>query len=436
MSWQVFKNNVLRYADNPDSIQDIDTIAKVLATEYDAAIKRGGDTVNKIAVKQGNVDIMTQLFKSALQKGVSSSSPYDLVGELGNGVKAYWVGAILNNYPIPTIPAPGTTLNVSITSATVTNTGQWLPVVLVPSAPELTEQEMYAKLDFEKAGIDKNDPEVQQIIEPFNEEKFDAEVAELPQDEYYEETLPPEYSEAAIYQDAEIATSQVEEDMADAIDEALVEQKIMPEGPKEEDIKNGFSTLKELLKVADAWARNLQKNVKLKYENWIIGYDKEKHGLCAAGVKALVSAMLGIRGFGSMGGNANDYSFKSSAGESFAKSINGKKYYNDKIKINVPYTEVTNKKTKTTIKVPNYAATYIGDSAQWKIGDIVAFDYVSKPYGHIQIWTGWKWVSDHTQTRICALTKANPETIALWRYNDEGFKKFQEYSSKANAKNI
>ena len=436
MSWQIFKDNVLRYANNPDAIQDIDTIAKVLATEYDAAIKRGGDTVNKIAVKQGNVDIMTQLFKSALQKGLSSTSPYDLVGELGNGVKAYWAGAILNNYPTPLIPAPGTTLNVSIVSATAVNTGQWLPVVSVPSLPELTEQEMYAKLNFEEAGIDKNDPEVQRIIEPFDEQQFDEQVAELPQAEYYEETYPPEYREDDMNQDSEIATGQLEEDTMDTINEALVEQKIMPNGPDEKDIKNGFSTLKELLKVADAWARNLQKNVRLKYENWIIGYDKEKHGLCAAGVKSLASAMLGIRGFGSMGGNANDYSFKSGVVESFAKSINGKKYYNDKVKINVPYKEVTNKKSNSTIKVPNYAATYTGDSSQWKTGDIVAFDYDGKPYGHIQIWTGWAWVSDHTQTRICALSKANPETLALWRFNADGVKKFEEYSSKANVNNI
>lgn len=426
MSWQVFKDNVLRYADNPDSIQDIDTIAKVLATEYDAAIKRGGDTVNKIAVKQGNVDIMTQLFKSALQKGLSSTSPYDLVGELGNGVKAYWVGAILNNYPVPTIPAPGTTSNVSITSATVTNVGQWLPVVLIPSLPELTAQEMYAKLDFQKAGIDKNDPDVAKIIEPFNEEKFDAQVAEVPVSEYIEATYPPEYRADDMNQDAEIANGQLQEDIVDTINEALADQKIMPPGPDEKDIKSGFTTLKELLKVASSWARNLGKNANLKYENWIGGYNKAVHGNCGAGVKSIVCAMLGIRELGAMSGNANDFSFKSGASGTFAKTTGGKKYYNDKVKINVPNTSGS----------PNWNGCYIGDASQWRAGDIIAFDYSVRQYGHIQIYTGWAWVSDFTQRGVTALSLANSNTVALWRLNDDGIKKFEEYSLKANAKNI
>ena len=99
MSWQIFKDNILRYANNPDVLQDVDTVAKVWATEYDACMKRGGDLIHKIALKEGNVEAMTQLFKSALQKGLSTTQPYDLVGEMGNGVKAYWGSAILNNFP-------------------------------------------------------------------------------------------------------------------------------------------------------------------------------------------------------------------------------------------------------------------------------------------------------------------------------------------------
>ncbi len=47
MSWQTFKDNILRVANNPDGIPDIDTIADLYATEYDAAIKRGTDTVTR-----------------------------------------------------------------------------------------------------------------------------------------------------------------------------------------------------------------------------------------------------------------------------------------------------------------------------------------------------------------------------------------------------
>jgi hypothetical protein len=444
MSWQTFKQNVLQYANNPESIQDIDTIARVLATEYDAAVKRGGTTVDRIAVKQGNVEGMIRLFKSALEKGLSSKEPYDLVGELGDGVKAYWAGvgstgAILNNYPTPLIPAPGTTSNVSVTSAVVTNVGQWTPpVIAVPTLSEPTAQELYAQLDFEKAGIDTNDPEVQQIIEPFDEEKFDEKVAQSVEvDDDVEQIYPETYSDDNVYEDYEIATGQNNEDVVDEIYQALDDQGIIDTEAKI-DVKSGFTTLKELIKVGDAWARRLGKHADLKYSNWIGSYNKAVHGKCAAGVKSLACAMLGFSKLGSQSGNANDFSFRSGKSGSFALSDGGKKYYNAKQQVNIPMVERTNKKGNT-LKVPNWNASYIGDSKQWRIGDIIAFDYTAssgKPYGHIQIWTGWAWVSDHVQRGISALTYADPNTVALWRYNDNGAAKIAEYSSKANPKNI
>lgn len=443
MSWQTFKQNVLRYANNPESIQDIDTIAKVLATEYDTAVKSGGDTVNRIAVKEGNVEGMTRLFKSALEKGLTSKEPYDLVGEMGEGVKAYWAGvgstgAILNNYPTPLIPAPGTTSNVSITSAVVTNTGQWTPpVIVVPTLSEPTAQELYAQLDFEKAGIDKNDPEVQQIIEPFDEEKFDEKVQESQEIEYVEPIYPDEYTQDAIYEDSEIAISQYNEDVVDEIYKALDDQGII-DNDAPIDVKSGFTTLKELIKVGDAWARRLGKHADLKYSNWIGGYNKAVHGKCAAGVKSLACAMLGFSKLGSQSGNANDFSFRSGKSGSFALSDGGKKYYNDKQKVNIPMVDGKDKKGNT-VKVPNWNTSYIGDSKQWRIGDILAFDYTEasgKDYGHIQIWTGWAWVSDHVQRGVSALKNADANTVALWRFNDNGADKLAEYSSKANPKNI
>jgi hypothetical protein len=132
MSWEIFKTNILAKANNPDSIKDIDTVAKLWATEYDACMKRGGDTINRVALKKGNVEIMEQLFKAALQRGVSSTTPYDLVGEMGKGVLAYWQGAILNEFPFPIIPAPGAISNIGVTSNIVTNPGTWTPAVSVP----------------------------------------------------------------------------------------------------------------------------------------------------------------------------------------------------------------------------------------------------------------------------------------------------------------
>jgi len=90
MSWEIFKQNIVRISNKPGSIPDIDTVARAYAVEYDAAIKRGFDTLNNIALQQGDVATMEKLFKIALQNGLSSTGPYDLVGEMGKGVIAYW----------------------------------------------------------------------------------------------------------------------------------------------------------------------------------------------------------------------------------------------------------------------------------------------------------------------------------------------------------
>lgn len=169
MSWQIFKDNILRYANNPDAIQDIDTVAKIYAIEYDAAVKRGFDTINKIPVTNGNIEAMTQLFKAALLKGQSSTGPYDLVGEMGKGVLAYWSGATLGNFPIPIIPAPGSTINVSVVSNSVTNPGVWQPPIVVPGD----------SLDAAAAAV-KRDIEVEYpISKEIYEAQFENEAAAL-----------------------------------------------------------------------------------------------------------------------------------------------------------------------------------------------------------------------------------------------------------------
>ena len=132
MSWEIFKQNMLRTLNNPDSLKDLDTVADKWTKEYDAAVKRGFDTINQVTLKQGNTEIMKQLIKLALLKGQSSTTPYDLVGEMGKGVQAYWGGAIMNEFPIPLIPAPGSIQNVSVVSNTVTTPGTWTPAVGVP----------------------------------------------------------------------------------------------------------------------------------------------------------------------------------------------------------------------------------------------------------------------------------------------------------------
>jgi len=138
MSWQLFKQNILAVANRPEGIPDIDTIARLYADEYDAAVKRGGDLLHGIPIANGNKLLMEQFFKLALQKGLTATGPYDLVGEMGNGVKAYWAGARMKNtgvrpgQPLPIVPpVPKVT---AIQTNLVLNNGIWIPPIPSPTA--------------------------------------------------------------------------------------------------------------------------------------------------------------------------------------------------------------------------------------------------------------------------------------------------------------
>ena len=126
MSWSLFKANIIRKT-NPRANNNIETVAKIWAEEYDACVKRGRDFINLESVQTGNKEIMETLFKIALLKGLTIPPGVDfsLVNEFGNGVKAYWAGAQMRQFPIPLIPAPGSIQNLSVSSNIVTNTGTW-----------------------------------------------------------------------------------------------------------------------------------------------------------------------------------------------------------------------------------------------------------------------------------------------------------------------
>jgi len=129
MSWELFRENVLRVANSPENINNIDIVAETYAREYDAAIKRGGDTISHIPLTKGNVDSMKQFFKMALEKGLSSKANYDLVGEMGAGVISYWTMAKMANVPPPFVSTKqimgGAIANVFVAQNIVTNPGKW-----------------------------------------------------------------------------------------------------------------------------------------------------------------------------------------------------------------------------------------------------------------------------------------------------------------------
>lgn len=202
MSWEIFKNNILSVANNPDQIQSIEQVADLYAREYDAAIRRGKDTVHGVTLQKGNVEAMKQLFVVALQKGLSSTQPYDLVGEMGKGVIAYWTGATMNSLPIPLIPAVGAVANVAVITNSISNPGEWQQPQSSGGAPnfQMTEEERQgAAEDLESAKKElqaiENDPEIPEDIKEAAKDQISYQETRLATNENYsvddDEIQPP-----------------------------------------------------------------------------------------------------------------------------------------------------------------------------------------------------------------------------------------------------
>jgi hypothetical protein len=135
MSWEVFKQTILRVANNPESIPDRNTVAKLYADAYDTAIKNGGDTRNGTRLISGNVQSMQNIFLAALEKGVRTQGPYDLVAQMGDGVKAYWANATMDLFPIPKQLPKGALSNIKIEENSIIDVGRWLEPLPTPSPP-------------------------------------------------------------------------------------------------------------------------------------------------------------------------------------------------------------------------------------------------------------------------------------------------------------
>lgn len=127
MSWTLFKANIIRKTNPKTTNNNIETVAKIWANEYDACVKRGRDFINLESIQTGNLQLMETLFKVALLKGLSTPPGVDfsLPNEFGNGVKAYWAGAQMRPFPLPLIPAPGSVQNLAVNSNVVINVGTW-----------------------------------------------------------------------------------------------------------------------------------------------------------------------------------------------------------------------------------------------------------------------------------------------------------------------
>lgn len=175
------------------------------------------------------------------------------------------------------------------------------------------------------------------------------------------------------------------------------------------DIKP-YSSFDQLIELAGKCARELGKNARVNAENMKKGYTKGIHGLCPQGTQAVLYALTGVKAVGKLSGNADYFSFgptnpSSSSRSSFANTG----YYNDKVKIS----QING----------SWKGTYLhkDSKSMWQVGDVIAMAYSGgKNYGHIQVWTGFSWMSDFKQGNSIQQNHVNVDSVALWRLNEKG----------------
>jgi hypothetical protein len=176
------------------------------------------------------------------------------------------------------------------------------------------------------------------------------------------------------------------------------------------DIKP-VSSFDALIDLAGKCARELGKNARVNAENMKKSYTKGIHGLCPQGTQAVLYALTGVKAVGQISGNADWFSFgptNPAGGDnkgSFAKSG----YFKDKERIQ----QING----------SWKGTYLhkDSKSQWQVGDVIAMAYSGgKSYGHIQVWTGYSWMSDFKQGTSIQQNHVNVDSVALWRLSDKG----------------
>lgn len=229
--------------------------------------------------------------------------------------------------------------------------------------------------------------------------------------------IDPEYLEDVFQgmgeEEFEAVSGKIVEEQLDSLKFEIPNMEI----PKGVSIEK-FGDESKLYELAGDAARKLGKNGRVTTENMKKSYNGAIHGLCPQGTMAMVVALTGVWGLGKLSGHADWFAWKNSGTgggtQNLAKKIDGVAYYNDKVQI--------------TKKDGSWKGTYIKDSAQWQIGDVVAMGYTSRAYGHIQVWTGYSWQSDFKQGKNIQQNSVDENNVALWRLNSNGVAKVRSKS--------
>ena len=180
-----------------------------------------------------------------------------------------------------------------------------------------------------------------------------------------------------------------------------------------------YSSFNQLIDLAGDCARELGKNPRVNATNMKMSYKDGVHGLCPQGTQAVLYALTGVKSLGQLSGNADWFSFKSPtipAGGDFKGNFANTGYFNQKVKIS----QLNG----------SWKGTYLTDKKQWQVGDVIAMGYTSRSYGHIQVWTGYSWMSDFKQGDAIQQRHVDPESVALWRLNEKGVAAVNKQSNK------
>lgn len=395
MSYNIFKQNMLTYMRNQPNIAFKEQFAKKITQEYDALVKRGFDSINGISLIKGNTEVMERVMGGVLNTALQQSSgEHAIITNMGKAFRAYWTITTMNSFPPPTpsITPAGIFIHIVQISNFATSPGTWNPSDITLETPpnDLNlDFNVYDKLDWSKIPLDKNSVEVQEIINP-NINTINQKIR----------------TDGARTDLEKSVSTQLNTLISEIIDNALIDQGLVPITDTDTNTKSGYSTLDKLLRIAGKLAPKLGKNLRVRYENLKSGYINGVHGLCPQGTQCVVAALTGIEQLGRISGHADWFSFKNPGTDTngpdkstFVKPIGGITYYNNKVRV---------------------GNDYINNPSQWQVGDVIAMGYTGgKKYGHIQVWTGWAWVSDFTQRQI-QKSKVDLTTIALWRLNQNG----------------
>ena len=131
MSWDIFKNIMKSYMDNPNGVKSKEDFAKQFTQAYNSAILTGTVVTKGIGglplpLQKGNTQLMETMMILACANSLTKSQTgqHSWLTDIGKAVVGYWSGATLSLVP-PMIPAILSFQNIALNSGIVSNPGKW-----------------------------------------------------------------------------------------------------------------------------------------------------------------------------------------------------------------------------------------------------------------------------------------------------------------------